>query len=238
MRRIRLDPSIVKNERSFYDQLMPRVTPEHSAARRQQILDAARSCFLRDGFHQTSMLDIQREAGLSAGAVYLYFKSKKEIILGIAAQILATVGGIIPEEPVLDGKVVDLPGILRHFLARAETLHREQNLFPMAIQVWAEAIRDPAMLASLQANMAGVKARARHLIEICQERGLVDPAADPVEVTMAIVGLAQGYIVQRTLFDETVLEHYVAGVEALLLNATQLSSPGQAELAGSTTESA
>jgi AcrR family transcriptional regulator len=206
---------------------MPRVTTEHSAARRQQILDAARACFLRDGFHQTSMQDIQREAGLSAGAVYLYFKSKRDIILGIASEILATVGGIIPVEPVLDGEPLHLHDLVRLFLGRAEALQREQNLFPMAIQVWAEAIRDPVMLASLQANMAGVKSRAWHLITLCQERGLVDPAADPVEVTMAIVGLGQGYIVQRALFAETALDHYVAGVEALLLNAARLAAePG------------
>ncbi len=50
---------------------MPRVTLEHTAARRIQILEAARVCFIRDGFHATSMQDIQRESGLSAGAIYL-----------------------------------------------------------------------------------------------------------------------------------------------------------------------
>ena len=57
---------------------MPRVSDEHLAARRQQILDAARACFLRNGFHATSMQDVIGEAGLSVGAVYRYFKSKNE----------------------------------------------------------------------------------------------------------------------------------------------------------------
>src|SRR3569833_792948 len=63
---------------------MPRVSDDHLERRRQQILDAARRCFLRKGFHLTSMQDVFAESGLSAGAVYRYFKSKNEIITAIA----------------------------------------------------------------------------------------------------------------------------------------------------------
>ena len=59
---------------------MPKVTQAHLEARRQQILDAAFGCFARQGFHQTTMQDICREAELSPGAVYRYFDSKEAII--------------------------------------------------------------------------------------------------------------------------------------------------------------
>ena len=59
---------------------MPKVSKEHSEARRRQIIDAAYQCFARKGFHQTTMRDIYEEAGLSPGAVYHYFDSKDEII--------------------------------------------------------------------------------------------------------------------------------------------------------------
>ena len=48
---------------------MPKVTEAHLEARRQQVLDPAFACFARQGFHQTTMDDICREAGLSAGAL-------------------------------------------------------------------------------------------------------------------------------------------------------------------------
>ena len=59
---------------------MPKVTEAHSAARRQQIIDAAYRCFARKGFHQSTMRDIYAEANLSPGAVYHYFDSKDAII--------------------------------------------------------------------------------------------------------------------------------------------------------------
>jgi len=59
---------------------MPKVTKEHRQAKREQILDAALRCFTRNGYHKSSMRDICKEAGLSAGAVYLHFRSKEEIM--------------------------------------------------------------------------------------------------------------------------------------------------------------
>src|SRR5689334_6249736 len=59
---------------------VPRLTDERREARRAEIVAAARRCFARDGFHQTSMPDIAREAGMSAGAFYRYFPSKEDVI--------------------------------------------------------------------------------------------------------------------------------------------------------------
>lgn len=49
-------------------------------ARRIQILEAAKRCFARKGYHETKVDDIVREAGLSKGALYWYFKSKEELL--------------------------------------------------------------------------------------------------------------------------------------------------------------
>ena len=62
---------------------MPRLKPETQAARRAHILDAAERCFARTGFHATTMNDICREAVVSAGALYIYFASKEELIAGL-----------------------------------------------------------------------------------------------------------------------------------------------------------
>jgi len=205
---------------------MPRVTPEHAEARRQQILAAARACFLRDGFHQTSMQDIQREAGLSAGAIYLYFKGKNDIIVGLAAQILTTLTTLFPEEPPDTGPPPTVMELVEAFLGQAERLHRETGLFPLAIQIWAEAGRNQVMREALLVYLEGAKERLRHLVEAYQKRGALSPDADPAAVTLALIGLGQGYIVQRTVFgDPDALRHYLAGVRALFEAATAAFAP-------------
>src|SRR5437763_16282894 len=56
---------------------MTRHLPEQ--ARRDQILAAARSCFIDRGYHPTRMEDIASTAGLSKGGVYFHFQSKQEV---------------------------------------------------------------------------------------------------------------------------------------------------------------
>lgn len=62
---------------------MPRLKPDTQRARREHILDAALRCFARGGFHATTMQTICREAGVSPGALYVYFDSKEALIAGL-----------------------------------------------------------------------------------------------------------------------------------------------------------
>ena len=49
------------------------------SAKRMQILDGARRCFLAQGFDGSSMNDIVKAAGVSKGTVYAYFPSKERL---------------------------------------------------------------------------------------------------------------------------------------------------------------
>lgn len=61
---------------------------ERGEAQRARILDASRTHFIQRGFHAASMGDIAAEAGISAGLIYRYFQSKREIIQAIIRQHL------------------------------------------------------------------------------------------------------------------------------------------------------
>ena len=62
---------------------MPKLKPEELAARRQEIIEAARACFLRSGFHQTTTDEICHEASITPGGLYHYFGSKDELIAAV-----------------------------------------------------------------------------------------------------------------------------------------------------------
>ena len=51
--------------------------------KRAAILDAATSVFARCGFFGAQVADVARAAGIAAGTVYLYFRSKDEILTSI-----------------------------------------------------------------------------------------------------------------------------------------------------------
>jgi|JI10StandDraft_1071094.scaffolds.fasta_scaffold07937_4 AcrR family transcriptional regulator len=61
-------------------------------ARRHRIQDAARPVFFDRGFARASIEDIAKQAQLSVGAIYLYFKSKEDLYLSILERSLRALG--------------------------------------------------------------------------------------------------------------------------------------------------
>ena len=49
--------------------------------RREEIFEAALSCFNSNGYYQTSIDEIAAQAGISKGGIYHHFKSKKELVI-------------------------------------------------------------------------------------------------------------------------------------------------------------
>lgn len=60
-------------------------------ARPDEILDAALALFIQKGFAQTRVDEIARAAGLSKGAVYLYFPSKEALLEGLVERAVLPV---------------------------------------------------------------------------------------------------------------------------------------------------
>ena len=56
--------------------------------RRQQIIVAAKRVFSEKGFNKATMEDIAKEAELSPGTLYLYFKNKDELYASLSLRIL------------------------------------------------------------------------------------------------------------------------------------------------------
>jgi AcrR family transcriptional regulator len=56
--------------------------------RRQQIMVAAKRVFSGSGFSKSTMEDIAKEAELSPGTIYLYFKNKDELYASLSVRIL------------------------------------------------------------------------------------------------------------------------------------------------------
>lgn len=54
------------------------------AQRQNEILEAARRCFDENGFLNTTLQDVAREAEVSVGLIYRYFESKEDIFASLA----------------------------------------------------------------------------------------------------------------------------------------------------------
>ena len=62
---------------------VPKIAEAARAARRDQIIAAALTCFARAGYHATTMADVAAQAGVSKGTPYLYFESKEALFIAL-----------------------------------------------------------------------------------------------------------------------------------------------------------
>ena len=83
----------------------------------QQIIDAAVRVFARNGYYNSRVSDIAREAGIASGTIYLYFRTKDEILVTLfrekMAAFVAHVRAEIAREPDAVSKIRRL--VARHF---------------------------------------------------------------------------------------------------------------------------
>lgn len=195
---------------------MPRVSDAHREQRREQILLAALTCVAEEGFHKTTMAHVIRASGLSAGAVYGYFRSKDDLILAIADYALGLVDQAI--DTLLSMTPTPSPvEVTEHLTAllveRAEAA--PVDLTRVVVAVWAEAVRDPQVQAVLAAQIVRIRRRYAEVVRAQQSAGTVDPSADPEVVVKSLFGVLPGFILQRLVIGDVTPRDYAAGFAAL-----------------------
>jgi AcrR family transcriptional regulator len=204
---------LFKSERSFYICPVPRVSTAHLAARRQQILDAARICFLRNGFHQTSMQDVIAAAGLSVGAVYRYFRGKDEIVEAIAEQYATQLWEAMSALVAQDRPLVDA---MRAAVGIVHSATGPDGPMRLAVQVWSEALRDERIAATARKVYTRFRTTFVQLASQAVGRGELPDGTEPEAAGAALFSLAVGYGLQAMLTGGPDPDTYLRGVASLL----------------------
>lgn len=206
---------------------MARVTEEHRAARRHQIVSAAVRCVAREGFHKTTMAHVIAESGMSAGAVYGYFKGKNELIRVIADQAIGGLPAALEElatseEPVTPAAALEV--MLEHIeqLAHSE----EGDLTRVAVQAWAEACRDEEVRDIARVRMLNIRKGWEAVLRRAQADGTLDAGADPAAVAQILLGVLPGFVLQRLMLGDVTPASYLEGFRDL--TAGSLRQSGQA----------
>lgn len=195
---------------------MPKVSDSHREQRREQILLAAMTCVAEEGFHKTTMAHVIRSSGLSAGAVYGYFRSKDDLILAIADRALGYVDHAI--DTLLSMTPTPTPAEATEHLTTLIVERAESapvDLTRVVVATWAEAVRDEQVRGVLAARIVGIRRRYAEVIRAQQTAGTVDPGADPELVAKSLFGVMPGFILQRLVIGDVTPREYAGGFAAL-----------------------
>ncbi len=116
---------------------------ERALKQRERILEAARLCFVKHGFHGASIANIAEEAGMSPGLMYRYFDNKNAIIQAIVHRQL-DFGRQALQEITSPRDLVQ--GILKA-MERWRSGGPNQMSASLFLEISAQATRDPEIAA-------------------------------------------------------------------------------------------
>ncbi len=195
---------------------MPKISEERRAERRNSIIQAARECFQRKGLHTTTMDDIIRQSGLSAGAVYGYFTSKEQLIFAALTTSMADLGAVLapifgraPPLPPADF-VEELTRTIKDFAQQGSV-----NRMRIAMHGWSEIQHNDALRSTMQQIYRGLYVQLVLVADRWKAAGFVPESALSDDLAASIMSLGLGFVAQAAILGDADPAQHARGLEAL-----------------------
>lgn len=196
--------------------MAPKVSEDYLEARREQILDAARTCFVQKGYHRTTVQDICKAASLSPGAVYRYFDGKEAIFGGLAERRVAAHTEAMRSMTGIEDLFESVAAFAGQMMAIGEK-HGAPRPGVMDLELVGEAMNNERIAEVVRRMLDGVRGNLTGLVELLQKKGKIDPALDRKAVASVLMALFQGALFQSAIGLDFDHHAYLAVVQKLRL---------------------
>nr|WP_245003605.1 TetR/AcrR family transcriptional regulator [Bradyrhizobium liaoningense] len=166
--------------------IVRKVDPVKHEQKRQDILDAAFRCFIKDGFHGASTTDICAAAKISPGHLYHYFPSKEAIV-----EAMVDIGLARATEEF--GKISAAPDFIEaliDYLERGSLRHRTAQV--LSLDALAEAARNPQFAGIVKKHASVSRNLLVDFIGMAQRQGQIDPELDPAATANILLAIIDG----------------------------------------------
>lgn len=167
-------------------------------ARRHHILDAAQRVFYARGFALATMEEVAEEAQLGKGTLYIYFRTKEDLLAGVASRHQRRMIGRFEQETTqaTDG----LDTIRRMLLAYADHMAEPREHLKMVVSRWAHG--SPLGIGStcadaMRDNVVRFFGMMRDAIEEGQQDGSIRADGDPARLAMKLWSCVNGALLLK-----------------------------------------
>jgi AcrR family transcriptional regulator len=172
---------------------MPKVVPEYKEEARERIVQTALLVFAEKGYHETTMEDIAERLGVSEGAIYLYFKSKRELFKAIGESGEHQIGQII------SSSIGNEDPVKAFFDSVVNAYEQYEPISGLIIELMAEASRDASLRKMFRDDFDEDGKMLGNFLEELKKRSLIGAETDAHSISMGLLALFYGYVISRVL---------------------------------------
>jgi len=172
-----------------------------SAATRQALLEAAERLFATRGYLAVSVDEMCRAAGVSKGAFYHHFPSKQAVFLALLEAWLQRLQKALENEVAAhDTPAQALLAMSAHIGQIGE---ENQNRWPLFLDFWSQAVRDPAVWEATVAPYRHFEALFAEWLEAAWPQSQAPSLPrDPLTAARILLALALGVLLQGMLLPQ------------------------------------
>lgn len=182
-------------------------------AGKKKVLQTALTLFANSGFHATTTAKIAKQAGVSEGTIYKYFKSKDDLLANLLEPILIEIkDNFFTNLDSYD----DLNGLI-HFIVtdRVEFINVNFDFIRLLLQEILTNQLTNQYYSAFFSGDNGVLLRIKQLQERYSE---INSALNPVQLLRSIVGPVMAYIFQTKLFNVPAADNDLVVVQQQIIN--------------------
>jgi AcrR family transcriptional regulator len=163
-------------------------------SRKALIMEKALELFVAKGFHAASISDIARQAGISKGLMYNYFKSKEVLIKEIAVKGMREFIDIF--DPNRDGVLTDEE--FEYFINESFRIVRENTNF---WKLYFTIMLQPPVYEMVKEEVMGPMFELLQiLVDYYKRKELADPGTEAILFGALMDGIAMNYILDPDHF--------------------------------------
>ena len=189
--------------------------PDVSVERKDQIMNAAEEVFAQKGFSDARMDDIADETGLSKGTLYLYYKSKDDLIIAILDRIFQREFRVFENLDLTSMSATD--AIWAFVETTAKDVKIMMRLLPITYEFMGLAFRNKFVQTAFKTYLNHYLNILIPIIQHGIDSGEFRPA-DAKEVAIAMGAILEGTLL-LWVYDNSLVEpekHLRSGMKLLL----------------------
>lgn len=188
-----------------------------AAERKDQIVRATVDCISRHGYHNFSMQDVARTAGVSKGIIHYYFLNKDELMMSVLDKVAGDIEQVLQSDMASIEDPVQKIEIFVNVCF--DVVRSTREYYQVNMDFWTQINQKEEVRAVIARHYAKFRETAAAVVRQGVSSGKFRPV-DPVQYGSYVIAVIDGLSLQW-LFDEKVFDY-----EAMVKVASRLIIEG------------
>jgi AcrR family transcriptional regulator len=188
-----------------------------AAERKEQIVKATVECITKHGYHNFSMQDVAKTAGVSKGIIHYYFLNKDDLMMCVLDKVAGDIERILDQEM---SSVSDPARRMEIFIEVCfDIVKNTKEYYQVNMDFWTQINQKQEIRKVISSHYAKFREVAGRVIKGGIEKGAFR-AVDPSDYASFVIAIIDGISLQW-LFDDKVFDY-----EKMSKKATSLIMAG------------